>query len=151
MSQYALTTEPATSHRRPPVAFRRAGYGLAALVQLAMVYAVNGWPGWRSATFLTPDAVKVVWLFNVAVAVGVVFDLAYLAHDPSWLKVLGDVVTVGFGLAVFVRTWMVFPFQFTDTIIDWALFIRFGLGLAIVGAAVGLFAGCIRLLTEALR
>jgi hypothetical protein len=39
----------------------------------------------------------------------------------------------------------------TDTTIDWALLVRLGLGLAAVGAAVGLFAGCIRLLTEALR
>jgi hypothetical protein len=121
------------------------------MVQLAMVYVVNWWPGWHSATFLTSDAAQVVWLFNLAMAVGVVLDLAYLVHDPRWLTALGDVVTAGFGLAVVVRTWKVFPFQFTDTTIDWALFIRSGLGLAIVGAAVGLFAGCIRLLTEALR
>lgn len=151
MSQYAFTTEPITAHRRPPAAVRRAGYGMAALVQLAMLYVVNWWPGWHSATFLTPDAAQVVWLFNLAIAVGVVFDLAFLVHDPRWLTALGDVVTAGLGLAVLVRTWKVFPFQFTDTTIDWALFVRFGLGLAIVGAAVGLFARCISLLTEALR
>jgi hypothetical protein len=151
MSQYALTTEPVPAHRRPLIALRRAGYSLAALVQLAMVYAVNWRPGWRSGTFLTPDAAQVVWLFNLAVAVGVVFNLAYLVHDPSWLTALGDVVIAGFGLAVFVRTWTVFPFLFTDATTDWALLLRFGVGLAIVGAAVGLFARCISLLTEALR
>jgi len=151
MSQYALTTESLTPRRRPPVAARRAGHGLAALVQLAIVYLVNGWPGWRSVTFLAPDAAQVVWLFNLAVAVGVAFNLAYLVHDPTWLTALGDAVTAGLGLAVFVRTWRVFPFRFADTTIDWALFVRFGLGLAIVGAAVGLFARCIALLTEALR
>jgi hypothetical protein len=151
MNQYLLTTERMTAHRRPPAALRRVGHTLAALVQLAMVYVVNWWPGWRSVSFLTPDAARVVWLFNLAVVVGVALNLAYLVQDPAWLTALGDAVTAGFGLAVFVRTWLVFPFQFTDTTIDWALLVRVTLGLAIVGAAVGLFVRCISLLTEALR
>ena len=151
MSQYALSTERAIAHRRPPAALRRFGHALAALVQLAMVYVVNWWPGWRSAPFLTPDAAQVVWLFNLAVCVGVVLNLAYLVHDPAWLTAYGDAVTAGFGLAVFVRTWKVFPFHLTDATIEWSLLVRIVLGLAIIGAAVGLFLRCISLLTEALR
>jgi hypothetical protein len=150
MSRYTLSTDRVTAHHRP-VALRRVGHALAALVQLAMVYAVNWWPGWRSATFLTADAAQVVSLFNLAVVVGMVFNLAYLVHDPTWFTALGDAVTAGFGLAVFVRTWNVFPFSFTDTTIDWSLLLRVVLGLAIVGAAAGLFARCVSLITEALR
>jgi hypothetical protein len=151
MSQYALGTGPAAVHHRPPATRRRVTHGLATLVQLAMLYAVNWQPGWRSVGFLTSDADQVVWLFNLALAVGVAFNLAYLLTDPAWLTTLGDVVSAGFALAVFVRIWNVFPFRFTDTTIDWALFLRFGLGLAIAGAVVGLFVGCVSLLTEALR
>jgi multisubunit Na+/H+ antiporter MnhC subunit len=45
----------------------------------------------------------------------------------------------------------VFPFHFTDATIEWSLLVRIVLGLAIIGAAVGLFLRCISLLTEALR
>jgi hypothetical protein len=121
------------------------------MVQLAVVYVVNWRPGWRAAGFLTPDADQVVWLFNLALVIGVVFNLTYLLHDPAWLTALGDAVTAGFALAVFVRIWKVFPFRFTDTTIDWAMVVRVGLGLAIVGAAIGLFIRCLSLLTEALR
>jgi hypothetical protein len=93
----------------------------------------------------------VVWLFNVAVLVSVIFNLTCLVHDPAWLTALGDAAAAGLGLAVLVRTWKVFPFRFTDATVDWAMLVRIGLGVAIVGAAVGVLARCISLLTEALR
>ena len=45
--------------RRPAVA-RRTGYSIAAVVDGALLYAINAHPGWRSEPFLTSDNLRVL-------------------------------------------------------------------------------------------
>ena len=123
--------------RRPPVAARRVGYVIAAALTAAFWFLVNVTPGWRAVPFLTEDAARVVTLVNVSLAVSLVANLMYLAYDPPWLRALGDVVTTGFGLAVLIRIWQVFPFRFTGSF-DWSVPLRILLFLAIAGSIVGI-------------
>ena len=55
--------------KRPTVGARRVGYVVAVLVNAAMLYAVNRWPGWEVLPFLTADMVLVVGLVNASIAV----------------------------------------------------------------------------------
>jgi hypothetical protein len=123
--------------RRPPVAARRVGYTIAAALTAAFWFLVNVGPGWRALPFLTEDAAQVVTLVNVSLAVGIVANLIYLAYDSPWLKAFGDVVTTGVGVAVLMRIWQVFPFNFTGSF-DWALPVRVVLVVAIAGSIVGI-------------
>ena len=127
-----------TPIRRPAVAARRFGYILGVLVNAAMLYLANVWPGWQSAPLLTENTTRVLWLFNVSVVVGMAVNVLYLAYDPVWLTALGAVMTTGIGLAVLVRVWQVFPFDFGASGIDWGLVVRIALVVAVAGTAVAI-------------
>lgn len=135
-------TKTAT-RQRPTVGARRVGYVVAVLVNAAMLYAVNRWPGWEVLPFLTADMVLVVGLVNASIAVNLAANLVYLARDPRWLRALGDLLTTAVGLVALVRMWQVFPFDFSGEWAGWTLVARILLGLGIVGSAIGLVIACV--------
>lgn len=126
---------------RKPVGARRVGYVAAALVNAAMLYAVNRWPGWQEVPFLTKDTALVLGLVNATIVVNLVANLVYLARDPRWLIALGDLVTTAVGLAAMVRIWKVFPLDVSDR---WELLVRAVLVVGIVGSAIGIVVAIVR-------
>jgi len=104
--------QPAAPARRPRPAGRRAGYLVVVVVNAALLFVLNGQPGWQALPFLTSATSQVLGLVNLSLAVGLAVNLVYLAHDPPWLKSLGDLLTAAIGLAVAIRLWQVFPFAF---------------------------------------
>jgi predicted membrane protein len=137
----SVGTHPDTdgpTRRRPGPGTRRVGYVVAVVVNAVMLYAVNRWPGWDAVPFLTEDAATVIGWVNASILVSLFANLVYLARDPRWLKALGDLLTTGVGLVVMVRIWEVFPFDFGDSRLDWALVIRILLVVGIVGSAIGI-------------
>lgn len=145
MTLTATSKRPAhkrSAHRRaperPPVVARRVGYVVAVLVNAALLYAANGWPGWGAVPFLTGDTRLVMGLVNASIVVNLAANLVYLARDPSWLKALGDVVTTTVGIVALVRIWQVFPFDFASSSVDWELIVHIVLGVGIVGSAIGI-------------
>jgi hypothetical protein len=131
-----LTAAP----RRPAVAARRVGYVVAALVNAALLYAANSWPGWEAVPFLTGDMRLVMGLVNASIVVNLAANVAYLVRDPAWLKALGDMLTTVVGIVALLRIWQVFPLDFGSSSFDWALVARIMLGVAIVGSAIGVVA-----------
>jgi hypothetical protein len=136
--------------RRPPVAARRAGYVVAAVLMTAFWFLLNVSPGWQVVPFLTDDAGQVVTLMNLSLGVSVVANLGYLVYDPPWWKALGDVVTSVVGLAVLVRLWQVFPFAFTGSF-DWSLVTRVMLIVAIAGTIIGIVINLVAFVRSVMR
>lgn len=128
---------------RPTVGARRFGYVVAVLVNAAMLYAVNRWPGWEVLPFLTAEMVLVLGLVNASIVVNLAANLVYLVRDPRWLRALGDLLTTAVGLVALVRMWQVFPFDFSGDWAGWTLVVRILLGLGIVGSAIGLVTACV--------
>jgi hypothetical protein len=93
---------------------RRIGYTLAALVNLALLWVVNVWPGWQAVPFLTEQTTTILPLVNASLVVGIASNAFYVLADPPWLKALGAVVTSAFSVAIAVRTFTVFPFDFGE-------------------------------------
>jgi len=125
-----------TASKRPAVGDRRVGYVVAVLVNAAVLYAVNVWPGWQALPFLTEDMRLVLGLVNASMLVSIVANM--VVADPRWLKALGDIVTTAVGIAALVRMWQVFPFDFSGSSFDWALVVRVAMGVAIGGSAIAL-------------
>jgi hypothetical protein len=123
------------SARRPSAGARRAGYCIAIAFGVAFLVVVNGWPGWQAMPFLTSEADQVLWLVNFSAAAGIAANVVYLAHDPPWLKSLGDAVTTGIGLAAAIRIWQVFPFDLSS---GWSTAVRVLLVIAIAGSCIAL-------------
>lgn len=125
----------ANQQGRQPVGARRFGYTVAALVNVVLLYLINGRPGWAAVPFLTDRMSAVIALLNASIAAGVVVNLGCVVVDPPWLVAAGSVVTTGLGLVVLIRLWQVFPF---DLGAGGNVTIRVLLALAVAGTVAGL-------------
>ena len=134
---------PPNTRVRRPIVSRRFGYAIGAVVNAALLYLVNGHPGWEALPFLTADTIQVLTLINLSIGAGIVINLARIAHDPQWFVAFGDVVSTGVGATALLRIWRVFPFQFATSTVDWALIVRVALILALVASAIGIVAGLV--------
>ena len=121
--------------RRPSAGTRRAGYGVAILLNTIMLVVLNALPGWQAIPFLTSDTSQVLWLVNLCLAAGIAANVVYLAYDPPWLRSLGDLATTGIGLAAAIRIWQVFPFTLSS---GWSAAVRVLLAVAIAGSCIAL-------------
>ncbi|HSE08121.1 MAG TPA: hypothetical protein VLB29_05605 [Nocardioidaceae bacterium] len=129
----------ATERRRPPVAARRVGFVIAALINAALLYAVNVWPGWEELPFLTGQTTEVLGLVNASLIASVVANIVYIAYDAGRLRALGDIVTTSIGLAAMIQIWQVYPFDFEGYSVDWDVVVRILLVIGMVGSVIGIF------------
>jgi hypothetical protein len=120
------------------VAGRRVGYIVAAVINIAMWYTINVWPGWQVVPFLTHDVRQVLAVVNLSLVVGVVANLVYMIDDAPWLRPLGDLVTTSVGLVAMARVLQVFPFDFSRVAFDASSLVRVLLIVGLVAAAVGI-------------
>ena len=126
--------------RRPSRASRRAGYLIAAAINVVLLYLIRVEPGWQAVPFLTDGMTEVLGVVTLSLVAGIVLNLLYVLADPRWLVALGGVVTTAVGVAAMVRLWQVFPFDFEDAATDWAMVVRVVLVVGIVGAGIGIVA-----------
>lgn len=124
---------------------KRFGYLLAAALNGVFLWIVHqlldwGWPG-----FLTPEFDDVLPIVTVSFVAGVVANLAYAWNDRWPVKPVGEVTTAAIGFAVAVRTWQVFPFDFSAHDADWSWLVRMILVIVMIGAAIGAIAEFVRL------
>lgn len=139
------TKPPAAPARRPRPAGRRAGYLAAVVVNAALLFVLNGQPGWQAVPFLTSATTQVLGLVNLSLAAGLAVNLVYLAYDQPWLKSLGDLLTAGIGLVVAIRLWQVFPFAFHGSWTWCATAVRVLLIVAIAGCGVSILVQAVSL------
>ena len=147
--QQQAAKPPAAPARRPRPAGRRAGYLIAVVVNAALLFVLNGQPGWQALPFLTSATSQVLGLVNLSLATGLAVNLVYLAYDPPWLKSLGDLLTAGIGLAVAIRLWQVFPFAFHGSWAWCATAVRVLLVIGIAGCCVSIVVQAVSLACRA--
>lgn len=141
----------AAKRSRPTRGARRFGYAVGALVNVALLWLVNVWPGWQEVPFLTGDFSQVLGYVNAAVVAGLLAQLLYLVADPPWLRTTGDLVVTAVGLVSTVVLLQVFPFEFTWQSVDAAALVRILLWVGIVGSAIGIVVALVTLLTRRWR
>lgn len=130
---------------------RRIGYYVAMAVDAALLYVINGRPGWEAMPFLTEDAHRVVGLVNLSLAAGLVCNVVYVFRDAAWLKALGDLTTTVIAFAVVVRLLQVFPFDVRIASVDWVFWGRFTLVLIAVATAVAVIVQFVTLVRAVVR
>jgi protein-S-isoprenylcysteine O-methyltransferase Ste14 len=119
------------------VAVRRTGYAFAAVINAAILYLLNVWPGWEELSFLTEETTEVLGLVNFSLALGVLLNVVYLFADPAWFKVTGELLTALVSLLVVLRVIQVFPFDFSTWNVDWTWLVWTILIIAAIGTFVG--------------
>lgn len=134
-----------TARQRPSTAARRAGYCVAAAINIVLLYLINNRPGWEAVPFLTADTVRVLAIVNASLLVGLAVGLVQVVRDPPWLVAVGGMTTTAIGTAVLVRMWQVFPLDFGDAAFDWPLLARVLLVLGVLGSLAGFTAQTVTL------
>jgi hypothetical protein len=142
MTTQRAATKSSAGHSRSE---RRVGYCFAIAINAAMLWLVNGWPGWEAVPFLTQDTIDVIPLVNASIAAAIAVNVVYFVADPPWLRALGDVLVTAMGIVALVAWWRVFPFEFSGQTFDWELAVRVLLVLAMAGSAIAVVAGLVRL------
>lgn len=132
------TVTPTETRTQPPTAVRRVGYVVAIVVNavlLWMVWQVLAW-GWPS--FLTEDFTQLRGVLTASFVAGIVVNVAFLFRDRGRFRGVADLVTNVLGLVVCLRTWSVFPFDFSGWATDWTWLARTILVIGIVGTSIGI-------------
>jgi hypothetical protein len=150
LTQPAPDTSASTS-RRIPSASRRLGYLVAIVLNLTLAYLVNVWPSWHEVSWLTAQTQDVLGLVNLWLLVGAAVTMVYLVYDRPWFTALGDLVTTSIALAVVVEAYTVFPFDFSQTAVDWSAAVRVVLVIAITGTAIGTVVSFVTFIARAAR
>lgn len=115
----------------------RGGNVGSALVNAAMLWGINIWPGWHVLPFLTLDMTRVLGIINASLTAGIVANLIFVVIRNRGIMALGNLVVLGIGLAAVLRLWEVFPFDFGDSWSGWPVVVRVLLVLGIAGSIIG--------------
>ena len=116
-------TPPTTSTRKRrarSLASRRAGYAVSIVVNLVVAFIVNNLLAWDLLGFLTDDFEQVLPFINVSIGVSIVSSAVCLWRDPPWVRAAGQVAEGIASVVAIVRTYQVFPFEFSGSFRAWA-------------------------------
>ncbi len=140
-----------TPRSGPSVGARRVGYGVAALINLVLVWVTHQLLDWEWPGFLTPDFDRVLPIVTASLLVSVAANAWFSWSDSGWRKPAGDLATSAIGFVAAVRVWQVFPFDFTGYEHDWSWLVRGVLILAVAGTAIGTAAAVVKLSSGSAR
>jgi hypothetical protein len=110
----ATPTRNVSPRQDTPTTARRSGYAIAVGVNIALMMIVNNLLEWGWPQFLTGDFERLLPWINFSLGASVVVNLLYMAYDADWFKSGWQVVLTAISLAVLIRTYQLFPFDFSD-------------------------------------
>jgi hypothetical protein len=132
--------------RRIPTPAKRFGYVVAATTNGVLLWVVHQVLDWGWPSFLTDDFELVLGLVTASLIAGIVANLVLAVHHRGRIRALADMVTAAFSLAVGVRMWEVFPFDFTGYATDWSGFVNVALIIGIVATGIAIIVNLVKLL-----
>jgi hypothetical protein len=99
--------------RQPSTGHRRAGYLIAALVNLGGLWFVHHLLAWGWPPVLTDAFANLLPYITASFVATVAMNLVWVVHDPAWLRHLGQIGLNLVAVVAAVRTWTIFPFDLT--------------------------------------
>jgi hypothetical protein len=140
---------PAKRSDPKPTTTRRVGYLVTAVVNGAMLWVANHLLGWGWPPFLTNAFEDLLPWVNVSLVAAIAVNLLWTWRDPAWFKHLAQLVLNAISLVVIVRSWQIFPLDFTGYWSGWEALARVALGIACFGVLVDGVTGIVGLTTAA--
>ncbi|HEU5085657.1 MAG TPA: hypothetical protein VFU14_20115 [Acidimicrobiales bacterium] len=125
---------------RQPVGVRRTGYVAAAIVNLVLLWAANHLLEWEWPPFLTRAYEDLLPWIQVSLGATVAANVLWTLHDPAWSRHIGEAALDVISVVVAIRTWQLFPFDFTEYSDIWEVGARVLIVVAGVGAVIGVVA-----------
>jgi hypothetical protein len=134
--------------RRPP---SRSSHVVAVVVNVVLLLVVVRLPEWRWPAFLTDRFSELLPLIVTSFLVTIAVHVVHLVSDADWFDALGNLLTSAIAFVVALRTWQVFPFDFSGSGVDWTLVVRTVLAFALAGTAISVVVETARLATALVR
>lgn len=147
MSTTLMPERPPELNDRIGRGAKRVGYAIAAVLNAIFLWIVHQLLDWEWPGFLTEDFDRLLPYVTVSFAVSIAASVWFFWDDRGWRKPLGQLVDAMTGFVAAWRTWVVFPFDFSDGT-DWSWALRTGIVVGIVGTAIGIVAYAARLATS---
>lgn len=138
------------TERTHPTTANRVGYVIAIVINAALLVVVNNLLAWGWISWLTDDFEEVLPLLNVSLTATILVNLVYLAYDAEWFKSLCELGLLSISLAVTIRLYRVFPFDFSAYDVDWAVLVRIVLIIAMVGVGIAMIVQVVKLVRFAI-
>lgn len=130
----------------------RRGRAAAGLLGTFIVFwLANVWPGWTALPFLDESTSQVLAIFNASLGVSMVANVVNAIVDRPVATELGEIATSTMGIAVIVRLWAVFPFDFANLGFNGEPLARTLLVLSVIGFVISIAAQVAALLGLAAR
>ena len=131
---------------RTPAPGRRFGYVIAIAMNAVGLWVARHLLQWGWPRFLTDEFDQLLPILTVSFVAGMVANGLFVLADPPRFKALCNAVTSVISVVVAVRTWQVFPFDFSTYAYDWTWVARVVIVLAAVGSAIAVVANLIAVL-----
>jgi hypothetical protein len=126
---------------------RRFGYGVAVVINVAMLIVVQQILGWGWLPFLTDEFAEVVPWISMSLIASIVANLVYQFNDTTTVKSTGQILVNLISIFVTLQMLLVFPFDFSAYTFSWEIVVRVVLVLAMVGAGIGALTELIKLVS----
>ena len=133
------------------VATRRLGYGITMLVNAAMIVVVNNILEWGWFSWLANDFELLIPIINLSLMSSILVNLAYMVYDAEWFKSMCEIGLLVISITVAVRTFQVFPFDFSAYSWDWEATTKMIIAFAIIGMSIALIVNAVKLIVILVR
>lgn len=115
---------------------RRPGYIAAVAVNAVMLWVANSLLDWGWPAFLTTDFDDLLPWVDASMAAAIAVNLLWTLADPPWFRHLGQIGLNLISLGVGIRSWQIFPFDFSDYWGGWETVARLVIAVAVVGLTI---------------
>lgn len=127
----------APERARPrPIAERRAGYIAAVAVNAIILWVANSLLGWGWPPFLTADFDRLLPWIDASLAATIAVNLLWAWRDPAWFRHLGQISLNLLNIIVVVRTWQIFPLDFSHYWTGWEVLARMAIAVGFFGLII---------------
>jgi hypothetical protein len=120
------------------------GYAVAIVVNAVALYIAVNLLAWDWLPFLTAAFASVLPLLRMSLLATIAVNVAYLWHDPPAFRSAMQIVLSAIAVAVTLRVYDVYPFDFSRYGPAWDVAARVLLMLAIAGTIIGIVVEVVR-------
>lgn len=115
---------------------RKSDYIFAIIFNLIFLYIVNNLLNW-DIYFITDALNEVLWIVNLSIIVAIIGNALLLAYNPEWFRHVIKIIMNIFALISTYFVYIVFPFDFNNSFLNWGLgifliLIMIGIAIAII-------------------
>ena len=112
---------------------------------------VNNILEWGWFSWLTNDFELLIPIINLSLMASILVNLAYMVYDAEWFKSMCEIGLLVISITVAVRTFQVFPFDFSAYSWDWEATTKMIIAFAIIGMSIALIVNAVKLIVILVR